>query len=838
MKNCLIIDGNSIINRAFYGVRALTTHSGKPTNAIFGMINMVSRQLDSIKPTYAAVAFDLKAPTFRHQMYTEYKAGRHATPDELLAQFDDAKAILTAMGLHVLSLEGYEADDIQGTIARMAGAEKDTHAYILSGDRDLFQLIDENTTVLYVGNKDTTPFHPAEFGEKYAGLSPLQLIDLKALMGDASDHIPGVAGVGEKTALKLMCEFGSLDAIYENIDSPCIAKGVREKLIAHKDDAYLSRTLAEIKTDVPLERPLESLAYSGFDNDSLYTLLSELELTSFIQRFHLHAPTVPLACEAGDACYIPANISEIKSIGDKFAFHMLGDKIYLSNGDRNLVFEGDPTALAPLFDKGNTVICYDGKKLYHTLRHLGILPECTFADVILYAYVINSGVGVTPLPLMCSSTIQKTVADDAPAAHLLYEMESALSNKIEEIGCTTLLEEIELPLIYVLGEMEENGFLVDKDGLLTYGEGLKTAANKIQAGIYEMVGHPFNLNSPKQLGEVLFEELHLPFGRKKKTGGYSTDADTLQHLRNEHPIIEEILLYRQLTKLYGTYIVGLISAIDESSRIHTDFKQALTATGRLSSAEPNLQNIPIRTPLGREIRRYFIPSPGHVLVDADYSQIELRLLAILSKDEAMTAAFNSGEDIHTATAASAFRVPIEEVTPELRKRAKAINFGIVYGISAYSLADDLGVSNAEAKAYIESYKETYPRITEYLDGTVASAAENGYTTTLYGRRRYIPELKSSNGMQRAFGKRIAMNAPLQGTAADVMKLAMVKVRNALKTELPEARLLMQVHDELVLECPTHLAEKAGEILRREMEGVANLSVPLTADVTIGKDWMK
>ncbi len=838
MKNCLIIDGNSIINRAFYGVRPLATHTGKPTNAIFGMINIVSRQLDAIKPTYAAVAFDLKAPTFRHKMYTEYKAGRHPTPEDLLAQFDDAKAILSAMGLHVLSLEGYEADDIQGTIARMAGKAGDTHAYILSGDRDLFQLIDEHTTVLYAGNHDTTPFNTPEFCAKYVGILPPQLVDLKGLMGDSSDHIPGVAGVGEKTALKLMAEFGSLDAIYERIDSPSIAKGVREKLLAHKEEAYLSRTLAEIMTEVPLGLTLEDLTYEGFQNDTLYTLLSELELNSFITRFHLHAPETPVTCEAGEICYTPCSSVETKRLSDKFAFHMVGDTCYLSDGVHHLSLEGSLSDILPLFGAGKTVICYDGKKLYHALRHLGCRPACTFADVTLYAYVVNSSVGVTPLPLMASSLLQKTVAEDAPAAHLLFEMESVLYKEIQAIQCEYLLKEIELPLIHVLGEMEENGFLVDKEGLAKYGEGLKQAADKCQEGIYEMVGHPFNLNSPKQLGEVLFEELMLPSPKKKKSGGYSTDADTLEKLRPVHPIIEEILLYRQLTKLYGTYIVGLLSAVDHTSRIHTDFKQALTSTGRLSSAEPNLQNIPIRTPLGREIRRYFIPSEGCVLVDADYSQIELRLLAVLSKDEAMTEAFLSGEDIHTATAASAFRVPLQDVTPALRKRAKAINFGIVYGIGAHSLAQDLGVSNGEAKAYIESYKETYPRIVDYLDSTVETAAEDGYTLTLYNRRRYIPELKSSNGMVRAFGKRIAMNAPLQGTAADVMKLAMVRVYAALQRDLPEARMLMQVHDELVLECPTHLADKAGEILRREMEGVATLSVPLTVEVTSGTDWMK
>ena len=484
------------------------------------------------------------------------------------------------------------------------------------------------------------------------------------------------------------------------------------------------------------------------------------------------------------------------------------------------------------------MICYDGKTLYHALRRRGLSPECLFADLSLYAYVLNSSAGTAPLSSLIANHLGIAYEDGTPYAHHLFAMESKLYEEIDAIGCADLLMKIELPLLSVLAEMEETGFLVDRDGLRAYGNGLFDAAERSMNAIYDMAGRSFNVNSPKQLGEVLFDELKLPPPKKKKSGGYSTDADTLNRLRPYHPIIEEILLYRQISKLHSTYALGLEHAIAEDGRIHTDFKQALTATGRLSSAEPNLQNIPIRTPLGRQIRRYFIPSEGNVLVDADYSQIELRLLAVLSGDEAMTDAFLSGQDIHTATAASAFGVPPEEVTPELRKRAKAINFGIVYGISAYSLADDLGITTREAKEYIESYKATYPRISAYLDETVASAEELGYTETLYRRRRYIPELKASNGMVRAFGRRVAMNAPLQGTAADVMKLAMVNVHRALKTELPEAKLLMQVHDELVLECPAHLAPRAAKILRREMEGVATLSVPLTVDVTTDVHWMK
>ncbi len=846
MNKVLVIDGNSIINRAFYGVRPLTTRQGKPTNAIFGMVNIISRQLEALKPDYAAVAFDLKAPTFRHKLYDTYKAGRRETPPELLSQFPDAKECLTDMGVHVLELAGYEADDIQGTVAAMAKALPDAHAYILSGDRDLYQLIDDDTTVLYAGNTDTVPYDREKFSEKYPGITPEQFVDLKALMGDSSDNIPGVAGVGEKTALKLIGTFGSLDSVYENIDSPEIAKGVREKLLRSKEDAYLSRKLATILREVPLSVTLEELRYHGFNRPALYAKFTELELNSFISRFHL-SPADSATEKETDAAtalqattevrYTETSLEKALSIGDKFAFQFLNDRIYLSDGKANLTLAASLSDLTPLFGEGKTVICFDGKALWHRLYNAGVCPHCLFADVTLYAYILNSSVGNATLSGLCASYLGVTVPPDIPAAHLLFDLESKLSEEVEQIQCTRLLNDVELPLLSILAQMEQEGFRIDRLGIETYGQGLHKAAEDCLAKIQEMAGHPFNVNSPKQLGEVLFEELGLPNPKKKKNG-YSTDAETLAKLRPVHPIIDEILLYRQLTKLYSTYAVGLVAAAGDDDRIHTDFKQALTATGRLSSAEPNLQNIPIRTPLGRELRRYFIPRQGCLLVDADYSQIELRLLAVLSGDANMIRAFREGEDIHAATAASAFRIPLSEVTPELRKRAKAINFGIVYGISAFSLAEDLHISNAEARSYIDAYMQTYPSIGAYLDETVAHAAEVGYTVTLYGRRRYIPELRASNGMVRALGKRIAMNAPIQGTAADVMKMAMVRVSHALEKELPAARLIMQVHDELVVECPAADAPKAAEILKREMEGVTDFAVPLSVDVQIGENWLK
>ena len=838
MKNILVIDGNSIINRAYYGVRPLSTRDGRPTNAVFGTLNIIGRQLEAIHPDYAAVAFDVKSPTFRHKIYDAYKAGRRETPEDLLAQFAPVKECLAAMGLTVLELPGYEADDIQGTVSAWVESLPEGHAYILSGDRDLFQLIDDRTTVLYAG-QETKAFDRAAFREKYPGIEPEQFVDLKALMGDASDNIPGVAGVGEKTALKLIAAYGSIDGVYAHIEDKEIANGVREKLKNSRDNAYLSLALARILREAPLTVTLEDIAYHGMQSDRLYRILSDLELNSIINRLHL-APGESAAPVATDAAVTYREVSreEALAFSGKFAFQRLNDICYLSDGTTHVCCHSAPEAFAPLFTAPNKILCYDGKKLWHTLRNAGIRPTASLLDISLYAYVADASLGTRDPQRLAADLLGKSIEPDAPYAHILPELESTLYKTVCEHGAEKLLTDVELPLLPILAEMETVGFRIDTDGLRAYGVELNAMAEKYAASVQAMAGHPFNLNSPKQLGEVLFEEMKLPAPKKKKSG-YSTDAETLEKLKGVHPIAEEILLYRQLSKLYSTYAVGLLTAADATGRLHTDFKQSLTATGRLSSAEPNLQNIPIRTPAGREFRRYFIPSDGYVLVDADYSQIELRLLAILSGDEAMIRAFSSGTDIHTMTAASAFRIPPEEVTPALRKSAKAINFGIVYGISAFSLSQDLHISVAEAKEYIEHYMQTYPAIRGYLESSVEHAAEVGYTETLYGRRRYIPELKSANGAVRALGRRMALNAPLQGTAADIVKMAMVRVARALAEELPSARMIMQVHDELLLECPPEDADRAAGILRREMEGVgSDFPVPLTVDVEIGHNWLK
>ena len=843
MKKILVIDGNSIINRAYYGMRPLTTKSGKTTHAVYGMINIISRQLSAVKPDYAAVAFDLKAPTFRHQMYDGYKAGRHATPDDLISQFPDAKECLSLMGLHVLELVGYEADDIQGTVAKMAHSQPDTEAYVLSGDRDLLQLIDDKITVLLATNSDTKHMDKAAFREEY-GIDSSSFVDMKALMGDSSDNIPGVAGVGKKTAQTLIESFGSLDGIYENIDDKRISKGVREKLIRDKDNAYLSRKLAEICTEAPIGKALAELERRPIDNAGLYRKFTELELNSLIVKFGLTESSEEARSETESplldtkSLYTDSGAEDIlKNIKNRFSFEILNGIVYISSENNHFSYKGELSEIAKIFD-GAEVLCYDGKALYHILRQNGCeLCETKFIDLLLYSYVLNPGGGSPTAHSLATSFASKTPDTDAPCESLFNEIELEMRKNIAEIGAEKILYEIELPLVRLLGEIEEAGFKIDCDGMLEYAEALDGLAHELTGRIYMQAGREFNINSPKQLGEVLFEDLMLPCKKKKTKSGYSTDAQTLEELRSSSPIIDDILEYRQVTKLRGTYAAVLPTLTDSEGRIHTDFKQALTATGRLSSAEPNLQNIPIRTRMGRQMRRYFIAKDGYSLLDADYSQIELRLLAHISGDYTMRESFISGEDIHRRTAAAVFGIPEEQVTEEMRKSAKAVNFGIVYGIGGFSLAKDIGTSVADATRYIKSYKMNYPDIDRYLEDVVKDAERDGYTTTSFGRRRYIPEINSQNGNMRAFGRRVAMNAPIQGTAADIMKLAMLKVDSALKKAGLDARIVMQVHDELVIEVRDDEIEACREILRREMESAAKLSVPLTVDVTVGKNWL-
>ena len=733
MKKILVIDGNSIINRAFYGVRPLSTKSGKPTNAIFGMINIVSRQLSAIKPDYAAVAFDLKTPTFRHKMYDGYKQGRHPTPDDLLAQFADAKECLSLMGLKILELPGYEADDIQGTVAMMAhSAEEEIESYVLSGDRDLLQLIDDKITVLLASNSDTSPIREPEFYEKY-GISPSAFVDMKALMGDSSDNIPGVAGVGEKTAGNLIRLFGSLDGIYENIDSKEISKGVREKLVRDKENAYLSRTLAKIETKAPVGVSLSDLVYTGIDKCGLYRKFTELELSSLIVKFGLTGEEAKAACTENE-CSMQESVSfkeitadEIrKNAKSRFALALFDSKLYLYNkSETNMVYSGDFSVLSEVLS-GSEVICFNAKSLIHTLRNAGVKTDgARFLDVMLYAYLLNPGGGESTLENLASEFLGRVIEKGSPSPASLFDLEEVLRKKLRADGMENLLDEIELPLAPILADMEEAGFKIDCKVMLEYAEALGELANGLKNSIYMRAGTEFNVNSPKQLGEVLFVTLGLPCKKKTKSG-YSTDAETLEELRPYSPIIDDILEYRQVTKLIGTYAAAMPEVADENGRIHTDFRQALTATGRLSSQDPNLQNIPIKTKMGRQMRKYFIAEDGYSLVDADYSQIELRLLAHISDDYAMCEAFRSGADIHRKTASAVFGVPEEAVNEEMRKRAKAVNFGIVYGISGFSLAKDIGTTPKEASNYIKSYHLNYLGIDEYLERVVKEAEENGY----------------------------------------------------------------------------------------------------------------
>lgn len=845
MKKILIVDGNSILNRAFYGVPPLTTNDGKHTNAVFGMINILLSHVESLCPDYMAVTFDLPAPTFRHKAYELYKANRHPAPDELREQFPYIKECLAAIGVRVIEVEGYEADDLQGTLAMLAHTAEDTHAYILTGDRDLLQLIDDKISVLLVG-KETILYDTARFKEKY-GFPPRALIEAKALMGDSSDNIPGVAGVGEKTAQKLISEFGTLDAIYESIDSPSIAKGVREKLLRDRDAAYLSRMLATICTEAPLPCTLDGLVFAGVPCDSteFYDVLLKYGLLKLISRLGLHAScrtvkecNTPTECSIG---YTECNAGDVLALpAAPIALAVIDGGFSLASEEARLLYRGPLADIAPLFSRSEPLVVYDAKSLYHILENEGIRPAVPPYDVMLAAYLDNPQGSQPTLDGIISTYLFHTITPNEPIAHELLALRTMLNERLAEAGSLPLLQDTELPLVPVLADMERLGFAVDREGLAEFDEALARAVDADAKAIIAMAGVDFNVNSTKQLGEILFERLGIPYPKRRKAGAsYSTDAEILEAVRYHHPIVDAILEYRQLAKFRSTYTQGLLRAASADGRVHSEFRQALTATGRLSSTEPNLQNIPVRTELGKQFRRYFKASDAdHVLIDADYSQIELRLLAHASGDETMIAAYREGADIHTRTASRAFGIPEESITAELRKRAKAVSFGIVYGISSYSLSGDLGISVKEADTYIANYFAEFPRIKEYLDGVVAAAKTDGYTTTLFGRRRYIPELTAPQYPVRKMGERKAMNSPLQGTAADIIKRAMVAVDRRLRAEGLDARLILQVHDELIVESSRADAARAEFILREEMEGAASLSVPLTVEVATGATWLE
>ena len=838
MKKLLCIDGNSILNRQFYGIRFLSTKDGFPTNAIFGFVNVLLRQLETLSPDYIAVAFDLKAPTFRHNMYAEYKAGRRPSPEELIKQFPAAKELCRALGISVLELEGYEADDILGTLSRMAEDEGGVEAYVLTGDRDSLQLISDKTRVLLATNTDTVVFDEAAFLEKY-GVRADQYVDVKSLMGDSSDNIPGVPGIGEKTAFKLIAEAGSLDGIYECIESMGLTNSVKTKLENGKDSAYISKTLATICKTVPLGITLSDIEYSGVDRKAARALLLRYELLGAIKKLGLDKEEPETIAVSGEPCASEKKsigMGELKDLsGDFFAFDFDGKTAKLCDGNTVYLIDEPDATLVDFLNK-NKIICLDCKSLYQSLESCGMHFRGCYFDVMLGAYVDDSNQNSYELERLVTTYLGEVADENVCRVSYVAKMWKAIEARLKDSGQLDLLYEIEMPLAAVLCDMELLGCRVDCDGIREYGVELDEIAMALESRIFMAAGEEFNINSPKQLGEVLFEKLMLPSGKKTKTG-YSTSADVLERLRKYHPIIDDILEYRQVTKLKGTYVDGLLKTIGDDSRCRTTFKQTGTATGRLSSANPNLQNIPIRTEAGRRFRKYFTASDSdHVLIDADYSQIELRVLAHMSGDDNMTEAFVSGEDIHTATSCRVFGVSPENVTVEMRKRAKAVNFGILYGMGDFSLADDLKISRAEAKAYIESYLSSYSGIEKYLEDTIESAKADGYTMTMFSRRRYIPELSAPNKMVRNFGERIARNSPIQGTSADIIKIAMINVDKKLKESGLGARLLLQVHDELLVEAPRENAEAVLELLKSEMENAVKLSVPLKVEAEVGETW--
>lgn len=825
----LIIDGNSIINRAYYGIRLLSNKKGMFTNAVTGFFNIYLKLIAEFSPDGAAAAFDLKAPTFRHLKYDGYKAGRKGMPDELAMQLPYVKKLLTALGVTVIECEGYEADDILGTLAAKCDSVG-AKCILATGDRDSFQLISDNVTVNLASTKEDILYTPEKIKEVY-GVTPKQMIDVKALMGDSSDNIPGVAGIGEKTALSLIQNYGSIDEIYNNIETIEVSKSVRQKLRDGEESCRLSYFLGTITREAPIDTVLEHYLFGERDEQALADILTELEMFALLKK---------LKVTAGAAIPVQRNEENSSVEADpKICGEDIAD--YIFTDEKLFRFKnGEVSEIQP--SEYENELCSDLPKRTFDLKEIlsktGVEVKNVVFDSTLAAYLLNVNGSEYSLERLC--TEYSVSYSEKNAVKSLCSLSSVLYIKLSGEGMYELLTEIEIPLAYVLVSMEKDGVAIDKAALEAFGVELKNEAEDIEQQIYIEVGHAFNISSPKQLGNVLFDELGLPGGKKTKTGGYSTNAEILEELAakygSDYPILELVLRYRTVTKLYSTYAVGLLKEIREDGRIHTTYKQTETRTGRISSVEPNIQNIPVRTERGREFRRFFVAAEGKKLIDADYSQIELRILAHISDDELMIEAFKSGEDIHAMTASQVFNQPLEWVTPEMRRSAKAVNFGIVYGIGAYSLSQDIGVSVKQADEYIRAYLDKYSGVSRYMEQTTANAKSDGYVRTMFGRRRYIPELKASNKNVQALGKRIAMNTPIQGTAADVIKLAMVRVYTRLKKELPEARLILQVHDELIVEADEKDAGRAAEILCEEMENAVKLSVPLTADAKIGESW--
>lgn len=837
----LLIDGNSIMNRAFYGIRMLTNKNGVPTNALTGFLNIYSKLLKEEKPDRIAAAFDLKAPTFRHKMYAEYKGTRHGMPEELVVQMPIIKDILRGIGVSVLEKEGYEADDIIGTLSR-AAAEQGADCVISTGDRDSFQLVNDHVTVRLAANKEDIYYTPEKINEVY-GVTPREMLEVKALMGDSSDNIPGVKGIGEKTALTLIQKYHTVQYIFDNLADIEVAKGARVKLESGRESAELSRRLGEICLTAPVSEDMDDYVFGEGDKAAAAGILRELGMTGAIKKLDLDGVSAKSVTIAA-----PEKVSEVKSenTSEKTAAksNVTHDTAEYDNEALNVllidcevaVFKGGERLdgdLKPILESGAPKHTDNAKTLYAKCINAGIdLKNVTF-DTTLAAYLLNVNAAGYDIEGLCGE--YKTEFSPNDPQKSLERLDRVLFGEICAQGMLKVLRDIEIPLAEVLASMEHEGIALDVNALHGFGEEIKPEIAEIERTIHVMAGHEFNVGSPKQLSVVLFEELGLPAGRKRKTG-YSTDSETLEALIDKSPIIKPILEYRKLTKLYNTYVKGLENAVSKNGRMYTTFKQTETRTGRISSAEPNIQNIPVRTEIGRNFRKFFTAAEGKVLCDADYSQIELRVLAALANDRVMIETFKEGRDIHAETAASVFRRAPDKVDSDLRRKAKAVNFGIVYGIGAFSLAKDTGSSVAEAKRYIDDYLAYFSGVRQYMETNTKSAEKDGYAVTMFGRRRFIPEILSANKTVKALGKRIAMNTPIQGTAADIIKIAMIRVYNRLKRELPEAKLILQVHDELIVEAPEAVSQKALEILREEMQNAVQLSVPLPVDAKIGKTW--
>ena len=838
----LVVDGNSILNRAFYGIRLLTTKDGQFTNAIYGFLTMLLKIQEDVTPDAVAIAFDLKAPTFRHKAYEGYKSNRKGMPEELHQQLQPLKDLLTLLGYTIITKEGYEADDILGTLSHTCKVNGD-ECVLATGDRDSLQLINDKVTVRLASTKggkaNAILYDEKKIMEDY-GVTPRQLIEIKAIQGDSSDCIPGVPGIGPKGAGDLIQRFNNLDYIYENLDTIDIKDGMRKKLRENKDSAYMSRMLGEIKLDIPIDTDINHYLVNCTQPDEASRMMAKLELFSLIDKFKLK--------EVESAEETPKEKKKY-SLNEKNTIDLLGKELYIysnskSKGDIDYLYIIEENEIIKTTDV-DTVLKSENKKYVYSSKELFAYADKTgfeiknlVFDITLASYLLNPNSSSYDIDKLNGEYEVETYdGEDEFLCNIapMIDLCNILEKKIEQCNQKKLLNEIEIPLSNVLARMENLGFAVDKQGIEDFGKMLKENIENLKSEIYNSVGREFNINSPKQLGVALFEDLALPCKKKTKSG-YSTSADVLESLKNQHPVVSMVLQYRTLSKLNSTYCEGLLKVIGDDGRIHSSFNQTETRTGRISSTEPNLQNIPVRTELGREMRKFFTAREGWVLVDADYSQIELRVLADISGDKNMIDAFKNNQDIHAITASQVFNMPLDFVTGEMRSRAKAVNFGIVYGIGAYSLAKDIGVTNKEAKNYIESYLKHYSGIDKYMHDVVEKAKDTGYVETVFGRRRYLPELSASNGMTRAFGERVARNAPIQGTAADIIKIAMIKVDKRLTEENLEARLVLQVHDELIVECPSHESMRVAMILQEEMEKAVSLSVPLVADSAVGKTW--